>query len=199
MERAIPFFKQPTKGNHLPPTRHLSEFCICRTDTPTESQKKVAFGQGNCDVLRVDILLKTLSIIGYLGMIGGLLGLLAMRTLFSSSPLVISTQVLALLLLVWARVTFGRRSFHVMADPTEGGLVTGGPYRCIRHPIYAALCLFTAAAVAAHWSWSAGLCGGMVWGGATIRIFCEESLLVARYPEYAQYALTTWRMIPYVY
>ena len=39
-------------------------------------------------------MLKTLSIFGYTGMIGGLLGLLAMRTLFSSSPLVISTQVL---------------------------------------------------------------------------------------------------------
>jgi protein-S-isoprenylcysteine O-methyltransferase Ste14 len=144
-------------------------------------------------------MLKTLSIIGYTGMIVGLLGLLATRTLFSSSPLVISAQVLALLLFFWARFTFGRRSFHVVADPTEGGLVTGGPYRYIRHPIYAAFCLFTSAGVAAHWSWSAGLCGALVLGSAVLRIFCEESLVAARYPEYAQYSVTTWRMIPYVY
>ena len=87
-------------------------------------------------------LLKTLSIIGYIGMIGGLLGLLATRSLFSPSPLVISVQVLPLLLFLWARVTFGRRSYHVVADPTAGGLVTRGPYRYIRHPIYSAMCLF---------------------------------------------------------
>jgi protein-S-isoprenylcysteine O-methyltransferase Ste14 len=132
-------------------------------------------------------------------MLGGLLGLLASRTLFSSSLLVISVQVLAFVLLLWARVTFGRRSFHVVADPTAGGLVTGGPYRYIRHPIYAAFCLFTSAGVAAHWSWSAGLFGGLVLGSAVLRIFCEESLVAARYPEYAQYSVTTWRMIPYVY
>ena len=144
-------------------------------------------------------MLKTLSIMGYIGMIGALLGLLATRNLFSSSPLVISTQVLALLLFLWARVTFGRRSYHLAANPTEGGLVTGGPYRYIRHPIYAAFCLFTSAGVAAHWSWSAGLCGGLVLGSAVLRIFCEESLVAARYPEYALYSVTTWRMIPYVY
>jgi len=144
-------------------------------------------------------MLKSLSIIGYIGMIGALLGLLATRTLFSSSPLVISVQLLALVLFLWARVTFGWRSYHVVADPTEGGLVTGGPYRYIRHPIYAAFCLFTSAGVAAHWSWSAGLCGGLILGSAVLRIFCEECLVAARYPEYAQYSLTTWRMIPYVY
>ena len=144
-------------------------------------------------------MLKTLSIVGYVVMIGALLGLLATRTLFSSSPFVILVQGLALLLFLWARVTFGWRSYHVVANPTEGGLVTGGPYRYIRHPIYAAFCLFTSAGVAAHWSWSAGLCGGLVLGSAVLRIFCEESLVAARYPEYAQYAATTWRMIPYLY
>jgi protein-S-isoprenylcysteine O-methyltransferase Ste14 len=144
-------------------------------------------------------MLKTLSIIGYIGMVGGLLVLLAMRRLFSSSPLVISLQVVALLLFLWARVTFGRRSYHVVADPTEGGLMTRGPYRHIRHPIYAAMCLFTLAAVAGHWSWISGLCGALVLASAIIRIFCEEALVTARYPEYAQYAATTWRMIPYVY
>src|SRR6266850_7100134 len=143
--------------------------------------------------------LKTLSIIGYLAMVGGLVGLLLTRNLFSSSPLVISLQVVAVVLFLWARITFGRRSYHLVANPTEGGLVTGGPYRYIRHPIYAAFCLFTSAGVAAHWSWSSGLCGGLVLGSAVIRICCEESLVAARYPEYAQYSVATWRMIPYVY
>jgi protein-S-isoprenylcysteine O-methyltransferase Ste14 len=144
-------------------------------------------------------MLKTLSIIGYFGMMGGLLALLAMRQLLSSSPLIISVQVLAFFLLLWARVTFGRRSFHLVANPTEGGLVTGGPYRYIRHPIYAALCLFIGAGVAGHSSWSAGLWGALVLAGAVLRIHCEEALVAARYHDYAQYKATTWRMIPFVF
>jgi len=144
-------------------------------------------------------MLKALSIIGYIGMVGGLVGLLAMQELFSSSPLVIFLQAVAVLLVLWARVTFGRRSYHVVADPTEGGLVTGGPYRFIRHPIYAAMSLFAWAGVAGHWSWNASLCGALVLASAVIRIRCEEALVAARYSEYAQYKTTTWRMIPYVY
>jgi protein-S-isoprenylcysteine O-methyltransferase Ste14 len=148
----------------------------------------------NCTIL------KTLSIVGYAGMVGGLLGSAATRVLFSSSPLDIALQVLALLLFLWARITFGRRSYHVVADPTAGGLVTDGPYRFIRLPIYAAFCLFTSAGAAANFgSWSAGLCGGLVLGSAVIRIFCEESMVTARYREYAQYSATTWRMLPYVF
>jgi protein-S-isoprenylcysteine O-methyltransferase Ste14 len=145
-------------------------------------------------------MLKTFSLIGYFVMVSGLIGLVVTGNLFSSSPLVIALQVLALLLFIWARITFGRRSFHAVANPTEGGLVTSGPYRFIRHPIYAAACLFTLAGAAAHyWSWSADLCGGLILGCAVLRIFCEESLVTARYPEYAQYSATTWRMLPYVF
>jgi len=142
---------------------------------------------------------KTLSIIGYVGIVGGLIGLLAIRNLFSTSPLVISLQAAALVLFRWGRVTFGLRSFHAVADPTEGGLVTTGPYRYIRHPIYTAMCLFAWAGAAGHWSWGAGLFGALILLGAVTRINCEEALVVTRYPEYAQYKAKTWRMIPYAY
>jgi len=144
-------------------------------------------------------MLKTLSIIGYLGMFGGMVGLVAMRAVLSVSPFVISVQTIAVILAIWARVTFGRRSFHAAANPTEGGLVTSGPYHFIRHPIYTAICVFTVAGVAANWSWVAGACGGLVVGSLVLRMFCEEKLVAARYPEYQQYAASTWRMIPYVY
>jgi protein-S-isoprenylcysteine O-methyltransferase Ste14 len=143
--------------------------------------------------------LKVLSVVGYLGMVGGLIGLLAARKVFSSSPWVIAVQVAAFLLLLWARITFGRRSFHLAANPTEGGLVTSGPYRYIRHPIYSALILFIGAGVVAHWSWGSGLLGGLIVGSALLRIFCEEVMVTERYPEYRQYAATTWRIIPYIF
>jgi protein-S-isoprenylcysteine O-methyltransferase Ste14 len=144
-------------------------------------------------------MLKSLSILGYVGMVSGLLGLAVMRVLFSPSTIVILPQVAAFMLLVWARVVFGRRSFHAAANPTAGGLVTCGPYRYIRHPIYTSVCLFAGAAIAWHFSWQAGVCGGVLLGGTLLRMRCEEILVTARYPEYTQYATGTWRMIPYVY
>jgi protein-S-isoprenylcysteine O-methyltransferase Ste14 len=140
-----------------------------------------------------------LSIIGYVAMAGGMLGLIYTRSLLSPSPRVIVVQFVAVVLMVWARVTFGRRSFHAVANPTEGGLVATGPYRHIRHPIYTAVCLFTVAAVAGNWSWYAAVLGGVVLAGAGMRIFCEERLLVVRYPAYREYAANTPRMIPFLF
>jgi protein-S-isoprenylcysteine O-methyltransferase Ste14 len=144
-------------------------------------------------------MLKVLSIIGYLTMIGGMIALFATGNLFSFSPWVIAPQAGAFVLLLWARLAFGRRSFHVAANPTAGGLVTSGPYQYIRHPIYTAVSLFSGAGAVAHWSWASGLLGGVVVGGALLRIFCEEVMVTARYPEYRRYAATTWRMIPYLF
>jgi protein-S-isoprenylcysteine O-methyltransferase Ste14 len=139
------------------------------------------------------------SVFGFLLMVAGILGLLWRRSLFSLAYFVIVAQVAAVALLVWARVTFGWRSFHFAANPTQGGLVTTGPYRYIRHPIYTAACGFIWAGALAHWSLAALAFAGMVTAGALVRMRCEERLLVERYPEYREYAASTRRMIPYVF
>jgi protein-S-isoprenylcysteine O-methyltransferase Ste14 len=144
-------------------------------------------------------MLKALSILGFLGMGAGVIAQFAAGNLFSFSPWVIAVQVGAGLLLLWARLAFGRRSFHAAANPTAGGLVTSGPYRYIRHPIYTAVIVFSGAGAVAHWSWVGGLMATWVMGCGLLRIFCEEVLVTARYPEYREYAAATWRMIPYVF
>ena len=132
-------------------------------------------------------------------MIGGLLLLIALGNLLSPSPVVIVVQVCGTALMLWARVTFGRRSFHLAANPTEGGLVTSGPYRFIRHPIYTGVILIVAASLASHVSLSALVAACLVLGGTLLRIFCEEALVVQRYPEYLEYRTKTWRMIPFLF
>lgn len=140
-----------------------------------------------------------LSVSGYLFMVLGLFLLYFNHGLFSFSPVVIVLQTAAILLMIWARVTFKARSFHLSAAPTEGGLVTTGPYKYIRHPIYAAVLLFVWSAVAGNWTVGNILLGCVVFAGSFIRIVCEEFLIRQRYPEYQLYAEKTKRLIPYVF
>ena len=142
---------------------------------------------------------RTLSILALLVMIASLVGLVFAHALFSRSPIAIGLQVCAALLMLWARLTFGIRSFHGAATPTEGGLVTTGPYHYIRHPIYTAIVLFVWAGVVANWSLGVAAMAAVASGGALVRMLCEEQLLVKRYPEYASYANATKRMVPYLF
>jgi protein-S-isoprenylcysteine O-methyltransferase Ste14 len=100
--------------------------------------------------------------------------------------------------MIWARVTFGIRSFHATARPTAGGLVTTGPYRFIRHPIYAAVLYFTWVGVFSHTSALNVVLGLFATAGTIIRMATEERLLIQRYPEYRDYAARTRRVIPFV-
>jgi protein-S-isoprenylcysteine O-methyltransferase Ste14 len=113
-------------------------------------------------------------------------------------PMMIA-QACAVLLMIWARLTFGLRSFNLGAAPTDGDLVTTGPYRVWRHPIYAAVIIFTAAAAASHRSWPAVACAVAVIVGLLLRMRSEEQFLSARYPAYPGYAAKTARIIPGVF
>ena len=141
-------------------------------------------------------MLKFISAAGYLLMAGALLSLIAIHSLFSPQPIVIAVQAGAAILMIWARMTFGRRSFHATADPTGGGLVTSGPYKYIRHPIYTAAAVFGWAGVLSHLSAVTVAAGVILLAGALMRMILEERLLVRRYPEYGDYAARTKRMIP---
>jgi protein-S-isoprenylcysteine O-methyltransferase Ste14 len=127
-----------------------------------------------------------------------IVGLVYTRSLFGHGPVTIGLQVAAFLLMIWARITFGTRSFHYAANPTEGGLVTTGPYRYMRHPIYAAILLFVWTGIAANLSVLSVALGLVATAMLCLRMIFEETLVRQRYPEYDEYARRTRRVIPFV-
>jgi protein-S-isoprenylcysteine O-methyltransferase Ste14 len=142
---------------------------------------------------------RVLSVLATLVAIAGLLGLLVTHCLFGTGPISITLQVLAAALMVWARLTFGLRSFHAAANPTEGGLVTHGPYALVRNPIYAAVILFVWSGVVVHLSTRSVALGLFVAAGMLARILLEERFLRARYREYDDYAKRVKRLVPFVF
>jgi protein-S-isoprenylcysteine O-methyltransferase Ste14 len=144
-------------------------------------------------------MLKLVSMLGLVVMIAALVGLYMIHVLFTAQPIAIALQLTAFALMIWARVTFGVRSFHAAANPTAGGLVTTGPYQYIRHPIYTAICLFGWASILVHLSLASVAFGVLLFLGAMIRMLAEERLVRQRYPEYLDYSNVTKRMIPHVF
>ncbi len=143
-------------------------------------------------------MLRVMSLFATLVLVAAALSLFLGHALVATHPVGLAIQVLAVILMIWARVTFGLRSFHAAANPTEGGLVTRGPYRFLRHPIYAAILYFLWAGVATHaavWSIAAAFVATLA---VAVRIATEERLVVERYPEYREYAARTKRVVPFV-
>lgn len=124
------------------------------------------------------------------------------HSLIAKLPVGIALQIAAAVLMLWARITFGARSFHATANPTEGGLVTSGPYRFWRHPIYAAVLLFVWSGVLTQGA-PPSLISIFLAAAATfttgIRIHSEEQLLRQTFPGYVDYAARTKRLIPFVF
>jgi VWFA-related protein len=142
---------------------------------------------------------KTLSALATLVLVAAIYGLYFAHAILGTGPVTISIQASALLLMVWARLTFGLRSFHFTANPTEGELITSGPFRYVRNPIYAAVLLFIWTGVATNLTVVSAALGLLVLAMLLVRIFCEEGELRAHYPEYGAYARHTKRLVPFIF
>ena len=142
--------------------------------------------------------LKRVSLVATAILVVAVVSLLLRRSLFARGPIWIGVQVAAGALMLWARLTFRERSFHAGADPTPGGLVTTGPYRFVRHPIYSAILFFLWAGVASNGTILSLLTAIVATAATIVRLGAEEALVTETYPKYTEYARHTKRLIPFV-
>ena len=87
--------------------------------------------------------------------------------------------------------------FSVLPEPRAGGtLVRRGPYRLVRHPMYAAVLLYGVGAALAHGDARHGfwlvLLAVVLW----LKIRREERLLIETYPDYASYRERVRAIVP---
>jgi protein-S-isoprenylcysteine O-methyltransferase Ste14 len=109
-----------------------------------------------------------------------------------SAPLALGAFVLGVYGLMYLR-----RNLSII--PEARRVVTGGPYRFIRHPLYAAEILAAAALVMARPALWATLTLLPFIAVQMLRARFEEGLLARTFPEYRTYAARTRRLIPLVW
>lgn len=88
-------------------------------------------------------------------------------------------------------------NFNIRPTPRQGGqLITSGPYRHVRHPMYSAV-LLGAAAMA--WM-SPPLAGWLAWVTLLAVLLgksaLEERWMIEQHPQYAAYRKHSWRLVP---
>jgi protein-S-isoprenylcysteine O-methyltransferase Ste14 len=102
-------------------------------------------------------------------------------------------------LAVWARIHLGRNWGTPMSEKTDAELVTTGPYRYLRNPIYSGIILATVGtSVAITWYWLviAALMSVYFIYSANV----EEQTMLRLFPNtYPEYRRSTKKLIPYVY
>jgi protein-S-isoprenylcysteine O-methyltransferase Ste14 len=107
--------------------------------------------------------------------------------------------VLGLAVAVWARIHLGRNWGAPMSQKTEPELVTSGPYRWVRNPIYTGIILAlagTALAVSLYWLIVTAFTGGYFVYSALV----EQQFLAAQFPDrYADYRRRTKLLIPFLF
>jgi len=101
-------------------------------------------------------------------------------------------------LAVWARIFLGRNWGMPMTRKQDPELVTTGPYRFVRHPIYSGILLAILGTVLAtnlYWLIALAILGAYFIYSATV----EERLMTTEFPAaYPRYRASTKMLIPFV-
>ena len=122
-----------------------------------------------------------------------------------TGPIIVSDSWLLILELVgiiigfWALQTMTMKNLHVFPEAhAKSVLVTHGPYRFIRHPMYTALLLCTFAMVFDEFSYVRLVVWLSLGIDLVAKLTYEERLLAQRFQEYSGYQRRTARLVPYI-
>ena len=100
-------------------------------------------------------------------------------------------------LLIWTMHTLGKNLTDTVVTRKDHELVTGGPYRFVRHPFYCAFILAVLANSTVPANWFILLTGVSAWLVMVFRTNKEEENLIARFgDDYRGYMEHTGRFFP---
>lgn len=106
----------------------------------------------------------------------------------------------SLTLLVWSLLTMSTSKLKIFPEPHRAAsLVTSGPYKFIRHPMYTSVLFGSAGLVAMNFSWIRLAFFIILLIVLIYKLRFEEKLLSEKFESYKQYSDSTFRLVPFIY
>ncbi|HRN96794.1 MAG TPA: isoprenylcysteine carboxylmethyltransferase family protein [Candidatus Levybacteria bacterium] len=101
---------------------------------------------------------------------------------------------------VWAFYALRTTKFSLLPEvPESAALVTGGPYKLIRHPMYLGIMLIATALVFNDYSLERFIALIILHVVLLVKTNIEEKYLDKHFKEYGTYKAQTKKLIPYLY
>jgi protein-S-isoprenylcysteine O-methyltransferase Ste14 len=115
-------------------------------------------------------------------------------------PLLLLFQVAGIAIGIWAISVMGIGNANISPLVKKGAvMVTRGPYRFVRHPMYLAVFLAIWPIIIDHYSLARIAAGFVLAADLIIKILFEENLLKKQFKEYEAYMKNTKRLIPVIF
>ena len=116
------------------------------------------------------------------------------------SPPLIWLEITGILIILWAVLIMRPHRVSPLPDLRRNArLVTNGPYRYVRHPMYTGVILIATAWLLDHITLTRTGAWLILLSDLVAKAIYEETLLRKRFPDYSAYKRQTKRMIPFVY
>ena len=108
--------------------------------------------------------------------------------------------IIGVLTMIWAVWTMRLSNLSMIPDLKDKSIfVKSGPYKLIRHPMYASVLLVTLMLVVNYLTlWRIGF-WLVLFIDLHFKFSYEEKLLLTKYSEYSDYKSNTKRLVPFIY
>lgn len=101
---------------------------------------------------------------------------------------------------IWAIIVMSKSKLNITPVPRDGAfLITSGPYRLLRHPMYTSVILILFPILYGNYGVSNILVFSILLLNLLLKLRYEENLLKKKFPDYAHMKSSTWRLIPWIY
>lgn len=126
--------------------------------------------------------------------------LLSGTQLKNISLLAYAFLILSIVLVLWAIATMQKSKLRILPEPSPNAtLITNGPYRFIRHPMYTAILMGSAGLLIHQFTWlrlSITIALAIV---LLVKLTLEERMLQQKFAAYRDYMRRSKKLLPFIY
>ena len=119
---------------------------------------------------------------------------------FSNNAFLLIIQIIGFGIALWSILEMKHSRLNISPTPLKNAiLITSGPYKYIRHPMYLSLILAFTPLLITYFSSYFLIIFIVFIVNLVFKFLYEESLLIDHFSDYKDYMKKSWRILPYVF